>query len=180
MSTPALLNNKQPLDLVQGILTTFKIAVKMAVCALFVICHLFCFFGLKGQNSSHLPCIPWTPFISRPFYMKYKVSSRHKQYFKSLSHAHHICLLILLSVDIELNPDDEVKCVCESSDESGLMLQCDSCSESCWSHSECVGVSSHVANNYPFICPFCIKSIFSLVSSLRSDISHVKAHIGGC
>ena len=178
MSTPALLNNKQPLDLVQGILTTFKIAVKMAVCALFVICHLFCFFGLKGQNSSHLPCIPWTPFISRPFYMKYNVSSRHKQYFKSLSHAHHICLLILLSVDIELNPDDEVKCVCESSDESGLMLQCDS--YFCWSHSECVGVSSHVANNYPFICPFCIKSIFSLVSSLRSDISHVKAHIGGC
>ena len=110
--------------------------------------------------------------------MKYNVSSRHKQYFKSLSHAHHICLLILLSVDIELNPDDEVKCVCESSDESGLMLQCDS--YFCWSHSECVGVSSHVANNYPFICPFCIKSIFSLVSSLRSDISHVKAHIGGC
>ena len=82
-------------------------------------------------------------------------------------------MLILLSGDIELNPcpEDEVKCICES----GLMLQCDSCS--CWSHSECVGVSSHVANNYPFICPFCIKSNFFLVSSLRSDIPHLKAHI---
>ena len=152
-------------------------AVKMAVCALFVTCHLFCLFGIKGQNSSHLPCIPWTPIISRPFYMRYNVSSRHKRYFKSLCHSHHMCLLILLSGDIELNPgpDDEVKCVCESSDEFGLMLQCDSCS--CWSHSEYVGVSSRVANNYPFICPFCIKSIFSLVSSLRSDISHLKAHI---
>ena len=84
--------------------------------------------------------------------MKYNVSSCHKRYFKSLCHSPHLCLfsfhhnlsyitllILLLSGDIDLNPgpEDEVKCVCESSDESGLMLQCDSCT--CWSHSECVG-----------------------------------------
>ena len=36
---------------------------------------------------------------------------------------------------------------------------------------------TRVANNYPFICPLCIKSFFSLVSSLHSNISHLKAHI---
>ena len=84
--------------------------------------------------------------------MKYNVSSCHKRYFKSLCHSPHLCLfsfhhnlsyitllILLLSGDIDLNPgpEDEVKCVCESSDESSLMLQCDSCT--CWSHSECVG-----------------------------------------
>ena len=76
-----------------------------------------------------------------------------------LAYFHHnlsyiTLLVVLLSGDIELNPgpEDEVKCVCESSDECGFMLQCDSCS--CWSHSECVGVSSQVANNYPFYLSF--------------------------
>ena len=36
----------------------------------------------------------------------------------------------------------------------------------------------HVANNYPFVCPFCIKLSLSLIAAnLRSEISHLRAHI---
>ena len=55
------------------------------------------------------------------------------------------------------------------------MLQCEQCS--CWLHIECVNVPAHVADNCPFICPLCIMSSISLISSLKSEISHSKAHI---
>ena len=55
------------------------------------------------------------------------------------------------------------------------MLQCEQCS--CWLHNECVNVPAHVADNFPFICPLCIKSSLSFISSLKSEISHLKAHI---
>ena len=60
-------------------------------------------------------------------------------------------------------------------EESGLMLQCESCLS--WSHCKCVNVLPQVAEKFPFICPLCIKSIFSLVPSLHSEISHLKTHI---
>ena len=59
--------------------------------------------------------------------------------------------------------------------ESGLMFQCESCLS--WSHCKCVNVLPQVAEKFPFICPLCIKSIFSLVPSLHSEISHLKTHI---
>ena len=85
--------------------------------------------------------------------------------------------LLLTCGDIESNsgPTDKVNCVCESLEESGLMLQCDSCLS--WSHCKCVNVLPQVAEKFPFICPFCIKSIFSLVPSLHSEISHLKTLI---
>ena len=52
------------------------------------------------------------------------------------------------------------------------MIECESCS--CWSHSECVNISPTVAANYPFICPYCVKSLFSSVSVLTSDITQLK------
>ena len=97
----------------------------------------------------------------------------------SLSSRKNLFLLSLLLTcgDIVSNPGptDKVNCVCESLEESGLMLQCDSCL--CWSHCKCVSVLPQVAEKFPFIFPFCIKSIFSLVPSLRSEISHFKDHI---
>ena len=48
------------------------------------------------------------------------------------------------------------------------MLQCEICSN--WSYYECVKVSPAIADNHPYICPFCIKCYFSLVSNLRSEI----------
>ena len=52
------------------------------------------------------------------------------------------------------------------------MIKCESCSS--WSHSECVNVSPTVAANYPFICPYCVKSLFSSISVLTSDITQLK------
>ena len=72
---------------------------------------------------------------------------------------------------------DIVKCVCESNEENGDMLQCESCSAWCH-HSLCYCVSiSQVAANFTFICPFCIKKGLSLIPKLCSEISHLEAII---
>ena len=80
---------------------------------------------------------------------------------------------------MESNPgpaNDSVKCVCSFCDESGLMLQCEMCSNR--SHCECVKVSPVTADNLPYIClSFCITSYLSLISDLRSEISHLTACI---
>ena len=52
------------------------------------------------------------------------------------------------------------------------MIECESCSS--WSHSECVNISPTVAANYPFIFPYCVKSLFSSVSVLTSAITQLK------
>ena len=80
-------------------------------------------------------------------------------------------LIVLFSGDIELNPgpENEVKCICECSDESGLILQCDSCS--CWSHSECVGVSS--LPNWNFLTKL---SFLSLRSFLQFNKAWQRCH----
>ena len=96
---------------------------------------------------------------------------RYRRYLtKSFSHLHRssssmyqaivLLLLLLLSGDIELNPgpgndkEDVAKCVCLTQEDTGHMIEC----ESCWSHSECVNISPTVAANYPLICPYCVKS----------------------
>ena len=88
-----------------------------------------------------------------------------------------LLLILILSGDIELNPspEDVVKSVCESREDSGHMIACDSCS--CWSHSSCVNIAPTVADKYPFLCPFCIKSSFLFISTLPSEISFLKAHV---
>ena len=55
------------------------------------------------------------------------------------------------------------------------MLQCEQCS--CWLHIDWLNVPAHVADNFPFTCPLCIMSSLSLISSLKSEISHLKTHI---
>ena len=55
------------------------------------------------------------------------------------------------------------------------MLQCEMYSN--WFHCECVKVSPVIADNLPYICPFCIKSYRSLVSDLGLEISHLKARV---
>ena len=65
-----------------------------------------------------------------------------------------------------------MKCVCLTQEDTGHIIECESCSS--WSHSECVNVSPTVAANYPFICPYCVKSLFSSISVLTSDITQLK------
>ena len=88
-----------------------------------------------------------------------------------------LLLILILSGDIELNPcpEDVVKCVCESREDSGHMIACDSCS--CWSHSSCVNITPTVADKYSFLCSSCIKSSFLSISTLCSEISLLKAHV---
>ena len=117
---------------------------------------------------------------------------RHHRFSPKSKHAHPpirasstdsslltlLLLLLLLSGDIESNPgppNDTVKCVCSSCDESGLMFQCEMCSN--WSYCECVKISPAIADNLPYVCPFCIKSHLLLVSELTFEISHLRAHI---
>ena len=62
-------------------------AIKVAVCALFVTSLLFCFFGTKGQTSSRFPYTPWIPFVSRLLYMKCNASPRHKRHINTLGYS---------------------------------------------------------------------------------------------
>ena len=122
-------------------------------------------------------------FFRLPRHQKFSPKTKHAHLFIRTSHTDSslltlLLLVLLLSGDIKSNPgppNDTVKCVCSSCDESGLMLQCEMCSN--WSHCECVNVSSVIAGNLPYVCPFCIKSHLLLVSELRSEISHLKARV---
>ena len=42
---------------------------------------------------------------------------------------------------------DTVHCVCSSFEDSGSMVECETCS--CWSHCKCVGLTAAVAPSYP-------------------------------
>ena len=113
--------------------------------------------------------------LSSPKYTVSRCSSRHCRFVKGshlrlftrsyLSHNKYLLfLLLLLCANVEVNPsppDNIVKCIYSSTEESGLMLQCHLCS--CWLHNECVNVPAHVADNFPFICLLCIKSSLSLI-----------------
>ena len=142
------------------------------MCFFFLSFHSYAAFSQKlslKERSLHITCYMYgLVFVPN--------LPRHRRYLtKSFSHLHGsssstyqaivlLLLYLLLSGDIELNPgpgndkEDVVKCVCLTQEDTGHMIEC----ESCWSHSE----SSTVAANYPFICPYCVKSLVSSVSVL--------------
>ena len=68
-----------------------------------------------------------------------------------------------------------VRCVCLSNKESGHMIECEHCLH--WCHSKCIGISQPVAKNYPFICPYCTRSLLQEVSALRSKVSSLTSEI---
>ena len=69
----------------------------------------------------------------------------------------------------------KVRCVCASPLDSGHMVECESCSY--WSHSKCVNISTTLASLYPFVCPFCVKSLFSELAKLRSEVSDLRTQV---
>ena len=83
----------------------------------------------------------------------------------------HALLLIHLCRSPPLLPmQDTICCVCLKNIESSHMVACKQCSH--WSHSKCVGISISLAASFPFVCPFCVKTIFSELSSIRASISN--------
>ena len=69
-------------------------------------------------------------------------------------------------------PSTTVRCVCTSTKDVGHMIECENCF--LWSHSKCVGIISSVAKKFPYICPFCIRFLFSEISNLRSEIKDLR------
>ena len=63
---------------------------------------------------------------------------------------------------------ESVRCVCSSTVDSGHMVECERCKM--WCHSKCVGVAQSIASTFPFICPFCVKTVFSVLDSLNNTI----------
>lgn len=68
-----------------------------------------------------------------------------------------------------------VHCVCSSFEDSGHMVECETCS--CWSHSKCVGLTLAVAPSYPFVCPLCVRSLFARLDNLSTEISALRAQV---
>ena len=62
----------------------------------------------------------------------------------------------------------KVHCVCPLSENSGCMLECEVCS--CWSHCKCVGLIVAFAPSFPFVCLYCVKSLFARVSAFSSEV----------
>ena len=73
------------------------------------------------------------------------------------------------------NPSSSVHCVCSSSEDSGHMVKCEACSQ--WSHSKCVGIILSVTTTYPYVCPFCIKSVFSQIEEVRTEVSDLRRQL---
>ena len=55
------------------------------------------------------------------------------------------------------------------------MVECEACSQ--WSHSKCVGITSSLAPTYPYVCPFCIKSVFSQIEEIRTEVSVLQSQL---
>ena len=84
------------------------------------------------------------------------------------------------SVDTSLSTSpsrasSKVHCVCPLSEDSGCMVECEVCS--CWSHCKCVGLTVALAPSFPFVCPYCVKSLFARVSALSSEVSALQAQV---
>ena len=73
------------------------------------------------------------------------------------------------------NPSSSVHCVCSSSKYSGHMVECEACSQ--LSHSKCVGIIPSLAPTYPYVCPYCIKSVFSQIEEIRTEVSDLQRQL---
>ena len=70
---------------------------------------------------------------------------------------------------------DSVHCVCSSTEDVGHMVECESCCR--WSHSKWVGLTFSIAPSYPFVCPFCLRSLFSHLSAIESKIADLSTRV---
>ena len=55
------------------------------------------------------------------------------------------------------------------------MVECEACSQ--WSHSKCFGIIHSLAPTYPYVCPFCIKSLFSQIKEIRTEVSDLQSQL---
>ena len=55
------------------------------------------------------------------------------------------------------------------------MVECESCCQ--WSHSKCVGLTFSTAPSYPFVCPFCVRSLFSRLSAIESEVADLSTRV---
>ena len=56
------------------------------------------------------------------------------------------------------------------------MLQNGSSRRETWSHCKCVNILVSVASTYPYVCPHCVKSSVSEVSSLKASLKAIECH----
>ena len=118
-------------------------------------CLVYNRFYFSSLSTNFLTIPPSSPnyIISRLFCRHFRfVKSSHLRFFTRSYLSHNkslLLLLLLLCGDVEVNsgpPDDIVKCVCSSTEESGLMLQCELCS--CWLHNKCVNVPAQQSSYF--------------------------------
>ena len=55
------------------------------------------------------------------------------------------------------------------------MVECESCSK--WFHSKCVGITQSTAPSFPFVCPFCVKLLFSRLAAAELEIVALREQI---
>ena len=162
---------------------------------LFVLCILLkfsCWLFLEPYPPSPISlAVPPAPFLSRPWQCNVCLSRPfscvvHGGFDHCCSHRRRsrfhwrssppsasallVCLLLVISGDVETNPGpgDTVLCIC-GADKDGDMVQCEICSR--WSHCSCVNIPLTLAETYPFVCPHCIKSSAVSSFSLTTQIS---------
>ena len=133
-----------------------------------------------GFTVTHVSIVTRLSIVRPPRHFKY-LRVKHARCSSNFNHTTFAAiLLLLLCGDIESNPGpdtgkDIIKCVCDSLGETGRMIECEQCL--CWSHSDCINIPPHLASSFPFICPHCVKASITLIPTLRSEISHLRARV---
>lgn len=62
-----------------------------------------------------------------------------------------------------------VYCVFKSTEKTSHMVKCESCSH--WNHNKCVHLSPTIASSYPYICAFCVRSLFKKLASIEAEVA---------
>ena len=132
-----------------------------------------------GFTVTHVSIVTRLSIVRPPRHFKYW-RVKHARCSSNFNHTTFAAVLLLLCGDIESNPGpdtgkDIIKCVCDSLGETGHMIECEQCL--CWSHSDCVNIPPHLASSFPFICPHCVKASITLIPTLCSEISHLRARV---
>ena len=66
-----------------------------------------------------------------------------------------VCLFCCRTVLIWPLDKEFICCVCESTDEKDVMLQCDQCN--LWQHGECLNIRDYASIPRHFLCTFCMR-----------------------